>query len=210
MSGDELWRIEWHTEGEMLAATEPSSAEIEAAAAPLAAYYNDAHNQRMMAHDADLSAAEVVDYYRELRGDGGRPFLLERAPAGGPAALMGDADLRNVDVDDKTAEFAIMIGARDTQGRGIGTRFAVMVHGFAFRVLGLERIYVSIIPANAASRRLFEKLGYDVDDSPEAREYTDEDSDLTMSIQRHRFEAARARELDQLRFSAHSGAVGAQ
>jgi RimJ/RimL family protein N-acetyltransferase len=196
MSGQALWRIEWRGDGERLAATEPTSAEIETAAAPLAGYYNDAHNQRMMAHDADLSVADVVDYYRELRADEGRPFLLERTPEGGPAALMGDADLRNIDGD--SAEFAIMIGGRDTQGRGLGTRFAVMVHAFAFRVLRLERIYVSIIPANAASRRLFEKLGYHPDNSSEAREYADEESDLTMSIERRRFEAERRSELDQL------------
>ena len=41
-----------------------------------------------------------------------------------------------------------------------------MLHAFGYDVLGLERIYISVIPANAASRRLFEKLGYQRDDSP--------------------------------------------
>ena len=102
---------------------------------------------------------------------------------------MGDADFRNV--EDGTGEFAIMIGGRASQGRGLGTRFGLMLHGFGFGTLGLERIYISVIPANGASRRLFEKLGYQIDDSPEAREFIDEESDITMSLARPAFEQAR-------------------
>ena len=177
-----LWAIEWRQGDELLAAIEPTAAELARAAPELAGHYNDDHNRRMMAHEESLDAAEVAAYYGELRGEGGRPFLLER-----DGALMGDADLRNI--DGPAGEFAIMIGARAAQGRGLGTRYAVMLHAFAFGVLGLERVYMSVIPTNAASRRLFEKLGYEVDDSPEARDYADEDSDVTMSIGRDGFES---------------------
>jgi RimJ/RimL family protein N-acetyltransferase len=99
---------------------------------------------------------------------------------------MGDADLRHVSAH--TAEFALMIGERSVQGRGIGTRFATLIHAFAYQVLSLETLYVSIIPANSASRRLFEKLGYVADDSREARAFADEDDDLTLSLSRATFE----------------------
>src|SRR5262245_43809142 len=187
-----LYAVEWRTGDERLLAIEPTSREIAAAAAQLAAYYNDPHNRQMMAHEAELSADEVAAYYQELRDEGGRPFLLWR-----DGALMGDADVRNIEGD--SGEVAIMIGARDVQGRGLGTRFAVMVHAFAFDTLDLARTYVSIIPANAASRRLFEKLGYLPDDTPAAREIADDDSDVTMSLERVRFRAARAGELDEIR-----------
>ena len=52
----------------------------------------------MMAHEEPLSPGDVVAYYRELREQGGRPFLLRRS-----AALAGDADLRRV-----AGEFAIL------------------------------------------------------------------------------------------------------
>jgi RimJ/RimL family protein N-acetyltransferase len=203
MSMSPLTTLEWRQGDELLVATEPTRREVEAAAARLAGYYNDPHNSRMMAHEGEMSPAEVVAYYEDLRGEGGRPFLLERAAGAGARVLMGDADLRNI--DGGTGEFAIMIGARDVQGRGLGTRFALMVHAFAFQRLGLERVYVSIIEANAASRRLFEKLGYLADDGPAAREFADDDTDLTLSIERAAFEAARARELAEIR--VHERAV---
>lgn len=181
-----LWAVEWRQGGETLSAIEPDDDELRRAAPDLAAFYNDSHNRVMMGHDDEPhTAADVVAYYEELRIEGGRPFLLYL-----DGVLMGDADFRNI--EEGTGEFAIMIGGRASQGRGIGTRFGVMLHVFGYDVLGVERIYISVIPANAASRRLFEKLGYQIDDSPEARQFIDEETDLTMSLARLAFDRTRA------------------
>src|ERR1700690_2242974 len=92
------WAIEWRGEGEALMAIEPTEAEIADAASDLAAYYNDAHNRQMMAHEGEpFTAAGVATYYRELREEGSRPFLFQRA-----GVLVGDGDLRNI--EDRTAE----------------------------------------------------------------------------------------------------------
>ncbi len=193
MTKPTLWAVEWTQGPETLTALEPDAAELRRAAPQLAAFYNDDHNRQMLAHDDEPHTAEdVVAYYEELRAEGGRPFLLFV-----DGALVGDADFRNLEGD--TGEFAILIGGRATQGRGLGTRFARMLHRFGFGTLGLARVYISVIPANAASRRLFEKLGYRVDDSPEARELIDEPSDVTMSLPRASFEGARTVDLAAVR-----------
>jgi RimJ/RimL family protein N-acetyltransferase len=180
-----LWAVEWAEGGEALTALEPTDDELGRAAPELAAAYNDGHNRVMMGHDGEPhTAADVIAYYDELRTEGGRPFLLYV-----DGVMMGDADFRNI--EESTGEFAIMIGGRASQGRGLGTRFALMLHLFGYDVLGLERIYISVIPANAASRRLFEKLGYRLDDSAEARELIDDETDLTMSLARSAFDRAR-------------------
>jgi RimJ/RimL family protein N-acetyltransferase len=180
-----LWAVEWAQGDELLTALEPTDDELRRAAPALAVAYNDGHNRVMMGHDDEPhTAGDVIAYYEELRIEGGRPFLLYM-----DGVLMGDADFRNI--ADVKGEFAIMIGSRGSQGRGLGTRFALMLHAFGYDVLGLERIYISVIPANAASRRLFEKLGYQPDDSPEARALIDEESDLTMSLARSAFDRTR-------------------
>jgi RimJ/RimL family protein N-acetyltransferase len=185
MDNARLWAVEWEQGAETLTAVEPTDDELRRAAPLLAASYNDSQNRLMMGHDAEPhTAGDVVAYYEQLRIEGGRPFLLYM-----DGVLMGDADFRNI--ADVTGEFAIMIGGRASQGRGLGTRFALMLHAFGYDVLGLERIYISVIPANAASRRLFQKLGYEADDSPEARALIDEETDLTMSLARSAFDRAR-------------------
>jgi RimJ/RimL family protein N-acetyltransferase len=180
-----LWAVEWKQGDETLTALEPTGEELRRAAPELAAFYNDSHNRAMMAHETEAyTAADVIAYYETLRTEEGRPFLLFL-----DGVLMGDADFRNI--EDRAGEFAIMIGGRATQGRGLGTRFGLMLHAFGYDVLGLDRIYISVIPSNTASRRLFEKLGYQPDDSPEARELIDDESDLTMSLARSAFDRTR-------------------
>lgn len=190
------FRIDWASEAGALAALEPGLDEVAAHAAALARGYNDPKNARLMGHHEPIAEAEVVDHYASVRGEGGRPFLLFRDDQ-----LVGDADLRGIVGGDGGAEFAFMIATPGEQGKGLGTRFALMVHAFAFGNLGLDRVVASIVPDNAASRRVFEKLGYAVDASPTARRFADHPDDLTMTIDRETFARANAAALAHVRIA---------
>jgi RimJ/RimL family protein N-acetyltransferase len=124
--------------------------------------------------------------------EGGRRFHLFRE-----GEFLGDADFRAL--EPTRAEFAIIVGSRAAQGKGLGRRFATMLHAFAFHTLGLERVYVTLLPANQPSRKMFEKLGYRLDESPQARSYVDEESDLALSAGRTEFEAAQTAALPEIR-----------
>lgn len=174
--------LAWTTPAGALVALEPALAEVEPLAARLAAAYNDPHNAPLLGHTAELSAADVLDHYRGLAEAGGRPFLFFR-----DGALAGDGDLRGI--EGGAAELAFLIADPAAQGQGLGTRFAIMIHALAFGPLALERIYAAVIPGNAASRRVFEKLGYAVDDGVRARAYGDE-GDVVLSIDRAAFARA--------------------
>ncbi|HVU52195.1 MAG TPA: GNAT family protein [Polyangia bacterium] len=167
-------------DGDRLSAREPTRAEVAKAAPQLASFYNEPHNRAMLAHEESQSSRDVVEHYRELAREGARAFFLEV-----DGRMVGDADLRNV--TRSHAEVAILVGDRSLQGRGLGTRFGVMLHSFAFSTLGLRRTYATIIPANAGSLRLFEKLGYERDGSRAARRFMDDESDVTLSLTPGRF-----------------------
>ena len=125
-------------------------ADVTPYAAELAGAYNV--NAALLGNTQPMTVADVFEHYAALA----YPFvLLERG------TLAGDGDLRGV--DGGNAELAFMIAAVSAQGKGLGTRFAIMMQAFAFTRLGVERIYASVLPENAASRRVFEKLGYVVD-----------------------------------------------
>jgi RimJ/RimL family protein N-acetyltransferase len=184
------FRIEW---GE-LSAVEARADELAPHAHVLAAAYNDPKNASLLGHTAEIDEAEVVEHYADMLAEGARPFLLFIGDD-----LAGDGDLRNL--HDGAAEFAFLIAAPAAQGKGLGTRFAVMIHAFGFRILELARIYASIVPANVASRRVFDKLGYTIDDSPTAREFADEVGDVVMSIDRETFERVHAASLAAIRIA---------
>jgi len=67
-----------------------------------------------------------------------------------------------------------------------------LLHAFAFVRLGLDQVFVSIIPTNIPSQRLFAKLGYLPDEGPTARAFADQDNDLTLSLDRQGFLSAHA------------------
>jgi RimJ/RimL family protein N-acetyltransferase len=191
---DALFEVEYRDAQNLLRAFEPTPDEVRAAAAQLSSYYNDEHNRAMLTHEDDMSVEEVLAYYTESRERGDRLFLIEQ-----DGVLVGDADFRNFDAE--SAEYAIMIGARNLQGRGLGRKFTTMLHAWAFRGLGLDRVYVTILPANRASVRLFEQLGYGPDSSPRARSMIDEESDVTLSVQRSLFDEQHGAAMDEVRFA---------
>src|SRR6516225_4576774 len=117
----ERYRIELARAADVLVALEATPAEVAAHAEALAAAYNEPHNRAMMATAAEMTAAEVVEY------------------------------------------------------------FALLAEGGS-RTLGLARVYVTILPENAASLRLFDKLGYLRDESPEARAHVDHPTDVSLSL----------------------------
>jgi RimJ/RimL family protein N-acetyltransferase len=163
--------LEWSS----LRALEPSLEEVQASAGRLSAWYNEPTNRALMTSETELSAEEVVQRYRDLWSSGDRPFLFFSGDE-----LVGDCDLRNIEAGQ--AEYAVMIGPREQQGKGLGTKFSAMVLAFAFGPLGLRRVFVSVVPENPASLRMFEKLGFRADESPEARRHADASSDLCLSI----------------------------
>jgi ribosomal-protein-alanine N-acetyltransferase len=192
MAVEKRWSVEAPWEQGTLRAFEPTLEEVQTAAQSLATFYNDLHNSAMMSNTEDASAADVVARFCEMCAAGERPFLLVQ-----DGELLGDADFRKV--TETAAEFAILVGPRGQQSRGLGTRFAAMLHAVGLRAVGFERIYATVIPQNIASRRMLEKIGYEIDLSPQAAIYTDEDTDIAMSIDRARFEQTNADLLRQFR-----------
>lgn len=185
------FELEWSTPVGRLVAIEPTLDEVREHAVLLADGYNEPKNAELMGHTARIEPGEVVELYATMIAEG-RPFLLFR-----DGALVGDADLRGF--TDGAAEFAFMIAAPSAQGQGLGTRFALMIAALGFREAGLARIYASVVPANTASRRVFEKLGYVVDESETARAFADEPDDIVLVLAREAFERTNAAAIAELR-----------
>jgi RimJ/RimL family protein N-acetyltransferase len=194
MNPESHWVADWKTATGELRAYEPTPDEVVRHAPMLASFYNDAYNSAMMDNTVLMSIDDVVEHFDSLRRRGGKPFLLER-----DGVLLGDADLRHL--TSETAEMAILIGVRAEQGRGLGTRFGLLVHGLAFAALCLDRLFIAIVPGNLASQQMFAKLGYRRDDSEAARVYAEKPSDLTYSLDRAKFENEHGAELAQMRWT---------
>lgn len=77
----------------------------------------------------------------------------------GSTNSVGSIGLTITSKEERRAGLGIVIG-RASWGKGIGTSAAHLVTGYAFSTLGLAEIQAEVLQRNLASRRLLEKVGF--------------------------------------------------
>jgi diamine N-acetyltransferase len=75
-------------------------------------------------------------------------------------APVGTAGLMSIDWRLSRATFGITIGER--RGTGIGTETTRLTLDWAFNMLGLHNVMLTVLPTNAAAIRAYEKAGFKV------------------------------------------------
>jgi RimJ/RimL family protein N-acetyltransferase len=104
-----------------------------------------------------VEAAAWLDA-RELRRQRGEALYLVVASPDDDRAL-GAVWLWNVDLLNGRGEVGYWL-LRDARGRGAATRAVVLVVGYAFGRLGLQRLELFTLPGNTASERVAERAGF--------------------------------------------------
>ena len=74
--------------------------------------------------------------------------------------LIGMTVLRNINFINREAELAILIGDEEERGKGYATDALRLTLDFAFRKLGLNRIFLKVNVDNAPALQLYEKCGF--------------------------------------------------
>jgi RimJ/RimL family protein N-acetyltransferase len=74
--------------------------------------------------------------------------------------LIGFVDLRNINYRQRTAELGIMIGEQECWGKGFGTETLYLVLDYAFSVLGLHNIMLSMAGYNERALRTYHRVGF--------------------------------------------------
>jgi diamine N-acetyltransferase len=75
-------------------------------------------------------------------------------------ALVGFAGLRNIDFQERTAEYAITLGDTQSRGRGYGTTVTRLLVDYAFHELGLDSVFLDTVEYNQAGIRAYQKAGF--------------------------------------------------
>ncbi|MCY1364512.1 Spermidine N(1)-acetyltransferase [compost metagenome] len=77
--------------------------------------------------------------------------------------MVGAAYLLSIDWVVRDCEFAIWIGERDFQGRGVGTFATYKALEHAFLDLNLNRVYLAVIDNNERAIAVYKKSGFTVE-----------------------------------------------
>lgn len=78
---------------------------------------------------------------------------------------VGTTFLRDIDYDNKVAEFGIFIGEKDYLSKGVGSKAAKLIVEFGFDQLKLDRIFLRVLANNVRAQKSYEKVGFHLDDS---------------------------------------------
>lgn len=81
----------------------------------------------------------------------GHVFMIDEPELG----LIGTANLVNIDWKNRNALHGMMLGDKETRGKGYGTDTVMAIMRYAFDYLGLERLDTDIIEYNEASLKLY-------------------------------------------------------
>lgn len=74
--------------------------------------------------------------------------------------ILGLVSLASIDYMNQSAEFHIMIGDAQNQGRGIGTFAVQSMLNHAFNNMNLQRVELTVLDDNAKAKHLYEKCGF--------------------------------------------------
>jgi len=79
------------------------------------------------------------------------------------APILGTVGLHRIYWPARNARLGIMVGARDHQGRGLGQEALALITAFAFKGLGLHKVWLVHYADNARMRHIARKLGFTVE-----------------------------------------------
>ena len=76
---------------------------------------------------------------------------------------IGNISLRGIHPVHRRADLGIVIGDKDTWGKGYGTEATFLMVDFGFRRWNLHSIYLGVLTSNKAAIRAYEKCGFSID-----------------------------------------------
>ncbi len=89
-------------------------------------------------------------------GTNGAYFVIASREDG---AYLGQVDLFSINWRLRSAELAMVIGNEAARGKGIGQEALGLMLGYAFGMLGLERVELEVATGNRRAIRCYEKAG---------------------------------------------------
>lgn len=91
---------------------------------------------------------------------------------------IGMVSLMKIDLSSKKAEYGITIGEKNYWGTGVAKAASRMILHYAFQILGLEEIYLTVFEANARAIHFFNNLGF----TRTGKHFTNENESLLIEM----------------------------
>jgi diamine N-acetyltransferase len=105
-----------------------------------------------------MTLEQETAWYEQTAADDGEVAFTIYERATGRA--IGNCGLHEVDLANRRTVVGIMIGEPDARGRGYGTEAMQLLLDYAFTVLDLHSVMLTVFEYNGAGRRCYENVGF--------------------------------------------------
>ena len=119
-------------------------------------WINDSDNNEFLHYDLPLREDKTRDWFEKNKDRTDRYDAVIELD-GIPVCIIG---LLGIDRKNSKAEYYVTIGDRNYSGRGIAYEASILLLKYAFRTLGLNRVFLYTEFDNIRAQRLFEKVGF--------------------------------------------------
>ena len=118
----------------------------------------DEQTRRLTGSHRTFSLEQLERWYASVTGRADRLDLaiVERATG----AWAGEVVLNELDADNLSCGFRILLIGAGYYGRGLGTEASRLVPRHAFETVGLHRVELDVYAFNPRARRVYEKVGF--------------------------------------------------
>lgn len=106
-----------------------------------------------------ISIEESTAFYEQLASEQQNDLVLAVIARDGDVHV-GNVGLHRIDWINRSAEFGIVIGERDHQGKGIGTEATRLIVEHGFERLNLHRIWLGVFADHVSAIRMYARIGF--------------------------------------------------
>lgn len=103
----------------------------------------------------------IHSYWIDHRDDTNSPWFAMQVADNG--LHIGNIKLGPINWMHRRADISLFIGDQNSWGKGYATEAIILISGWAFEELGLYKLAAGIYSSNVASRRAFEKAGFELE-----------------------------------------------
>lgn len=121
-------------------------------------WVNQGEFARLLGRSLPVTQSEHEAWYQSIVNSSSSVVFAVKTQKG--LAYLGNVWLHNIHWVNRNAELRILLGAKESQGKGYGTRACKLLLRFAFENLGLHKVYLYVSSVNPRAERAFEKAGF--------------------------------------------------
>ena len=124
----------------------------------LLGWSNDFEVRRFEGPMLPRSLESIEDLYSRISKDENRAYFVVYEKT--QLRPIGNAGLDSISYAHRTAEFFIVIGEKESWGKGYGTEVTRLVLDYGFTCLGMHNIYLRVFANNQRAIRAYQRSGF--------------------------------------------------